>query len=153
MNLRNLGIVFAPTLAIPAPLFTLLLAEFDVRFVSLLVASHGLILGSNYQLVFAVEKETGKSAPIMIDEPSSEGSLDQPRLRYPDGSQPPQRMRPNSELYESSGANILMEMEARGARLQGVFWGPDLFIVPTDLSVPCRASGGERNRVGRRRRR
>lgn len=30
MNVRNLGIVFSPTLAIPAPLFTLLLAEFDV---------------------------------------------------------------------------------------------------------------------------
>ena len=30
MNLRNLGIVFSPTLAIPAPLFTLFLSEFDV---------------------------------------------------------------------------------------------------------------------------
>lgn len=31
MNLRNLGIVFAPTLAIPQPLFSLFLVEFDVR--------------------------------------------------------------------------------------------------------------------------
>lgn len=31
MNLRNLGIVFSPTLAIPAPLFSLFLSEFDVR--------------------------------------------------------------------------------------------------------------------------
>jgi hypothetical protein len=30
MNLRNLGIVFSPTLAIPAPLFALFLLEFDV---------------------------------------------------------------------------------------------------------------------------
>lgn len=30
MNLRNLGIVFSPTLAIPPPLFSLLLSEFDV---------------------------------------------------------------------------------------------------------------------------
>lgn len=31
MNLRNLGIVFSPTLAIPAPLFALFLLEFDVN--------------------------------------------------------------------------------------------------------------------------
>jgi len=30
MTLRNLGIVFSPTLAIPAPLFALFLLEFDV---------------------------------------------------------------------------------------------------------------------------
>jgi hypothetical protein len=34
MNLRNLGIVFSPTLAIPAPLFTLFLSEFDVSLFS-----------------------------------------------------------------------------------------------------------------------
>jgi hypothetical protein len=52
MNLRNLGIVFSPTLAIPAPLFSLLLAEFD--------------------LVFAVEKETGLSRPITLDDEPEE---------------------------------------------------------------------------------
>lgn len=32
MNLRNVGIVFSPTLAVPATLFSLLLTEFDIVF-------------------------------------------------------------------------------------------------------------------------
>ncbi|GAA5922405.1 hypothetical protein JCM1841_003099 [Sporobolomyces salmonicolor] len=83
MNLRNLGIVFSPTLAIPAPLFSLLLAEFD--------------------LVFAVEKETGTAKPIMVDdEPSEEATSPTVETR---------RANRNSLLYQASGADKLMESE------------------------------------------
>ncbi|GAA5866516.1 hypothetical protein JCM1840_001344 [Sporobolomyces johnsonii] len=83
MNLRNLGIVFSPTLAIPAPLFSLLLAEFD--------------------LVFAVEKETGTAKPIMVDdEPIEEATSPTAETR---------RANRNSLLYQASGADKLMESE------------------------------------------
>lgn len=88
MNLRNLGIVFSPTLAIPAPLFTLLLAEFD--------------------LVFAVEQETGLSRPIMVEDEEEA-----------DAAQARRRANRNSELYSASGAAQLMESEAMRASLRG----------------------------------
>ncbi|GAA5886680.1 hypothetical protein JCM16303_001408 [Sporobolomyces ruberrimus] len=83
MNLRNLGIVFSPTLAIPAPLFALFLLEFD--------------------LVFAVEKETGNAKPIMVDdELAVEGELDVGESR---------RTNRNSQLYQASNADKLMETD------------------------------------------
>ncbi|GAA5914040.1 hypothetical protein JCM6882_001831 [Rhodosporidiobolus microsporus] len=102
MNLRNLGIVFSPTLAIPAPLFTLLLAEFD--------------------LVFAVEKETGTAQPIMVEDeqqPSSaeaapaasssaSGSVDATSSSAAAERRTANR---NSLLYQASGADKLMEGE------------------------------------------
>ncbi|KAM0753210.1 RhoGAP-domain-containing protein [Meredithblackwellia eburnea MCA 4105] len=85
MNLRNLGIVFSPTLAIPAPLFSLLLAEFD--------------------LVFAVEPVTGLSRPIMVDEDPS----------TPERAHHPNR---NSQLYEATGAQQLMEYDTSRAKIR-----------------------------------
>ncbi|GAA5923500.1 uncharacterized protein JCM15063_003666 [Sporobolomyces koalae] len=83
MNLRNLGIVFSPTLAIPAPLFALFLLEFD--------------------LVFAVEKETGNAKPIMVDdEAPTDGEADGADSRRPNR---------NSQLYQASNADKLMETE------------------------------------------
>ncbi|GAA6024024.1 hypothetical protein JCM11491_000536 [Sporobolomyces phaffii] len=83
MNLRNLGIVFSPTLAIPAPLFALFLLEFD--------------------LVFAVEKETGNAKPIMVDdELTVDGESDANEAR---------RANRNSQLYQASNADKLMETE------------------------------------------
>ncbi|GJN91954.1 hypothetical protein Rhopal_004982-T1 [Rhodotorula paludigena] len=77
MNLRNLGIVFAPTLAIPQPLFSLFLVEFD--------------------LIFAVESETGTAKPIMVDkDPTATESPNSER-----------RGNRNSLLYEASGAGEL----------------------------------------------
>lgn len=94
MNLRNLGIVFSPTLGIPAPLFTLLLAEFD--------------------LVFAVEQETGLSRPIMVQDESETEAAAQAR----------KRANRNSELYSASGAALLMESEATRRSLRGAFKFP-----------------------------
>ncbi|GAA6061340.1 hypothetical protein JCM10212_004821 [Sporobolomyces blumeae] len=86
MNLRNLGIVFSPTLAIPAPLFSLLLSEFD--------------------LVFAVEKETGTAKPIMVDDdPADELAVADKR-----------RANRNSQLYQASGADKLMESDLQKLR-------------------------------------
>ncbi|BGP28341.1 Rho GTPase activating protein [Rhodotorula toruloides] len=84
MNLRNLGIVFSPTLAIPAPLFSLFLSEFD--------------------LVFAVESETGTAKPITLEDETTE-----------DTTVPQERRTTNrnSQIYEASGANKLMESELR----------------------------------------
>ncbi|GAA5961252.1 hypothetical protein JCM3765_002885 [Sporobolomyces pararoseus] len=83
MNLRNLGIVFSPTLAIPAPLFALFLLEFD--------------------LVFAVEKETGNAKPIMVDDEAPvDTELDASETR---------RAHRNSQLYQASNADKLMETE------------------------------------------
>ncbi|KAI5480828.1 RalA-binding protein 1 [Pseudohyphozyma bogoriensis] len=90
MNLRNLGIVFSPTLAIPAPLFSLLLSEFD--------------------LVFAVEPTTGASQPIMVD--------DEPQAEARPGGTSERRARPNSELYVASGADNLMEKDGRATKLE-----------------------------------
>ncbi|GAA5974419.1 hypothetical protein JCM11641_005271 [Rhodosporidiobolus odoratus] len=85
MNLRNLGIVFSPTLAIPAPLFSLLLAEFD--------------------LVFAVEKETGTAQPIMVED----DPVESPVPTSPVGER--RAAHRNSLLYQASGADKLMEGE------------------------------------------
>ncbi|ORY90204.1 hypothetical protein BCR35DRAFT_134853 [Leucosporidium creatinivorum] len=95
MNVRNLGIVFSPTLAIPAPLFTLLLAEFD--------------------LVFAVEQETGLSQPILLEE--------EQEVVYR------VRKNRNSELYSASGAALLMEGDATTRySLRGAFSGLSFFL-------------------------
>ncbi|BGP12173.1 hypothetical protein JCM10213_004739 [Rhodosporidiobolus nylandii] len=85
MGLRNLGIVFSPTLAIPAPLFSLLLAEFD--------------------LVFAVEKDTGAAQPIMVEDDPAD-ALDP---NSPAGER--RAANRNSLLYQASGADKLMEGE------------------------------------------
>ncbi|GAA5906317.1 hypothetical protein JCM8208_003514 [Rhodotorula glutinis] len=87
MNLRNLGIVFAPTLAIPQPLFSLFLVEFD--------------------LIFAVETETGAAKPIMVGEEPS--SLDPATSTSGSGADKSPRSggNRNSQLYEASGAGEL----------------------------------------------
>ncbi|GAA5930392.1 hypothetical protein JCM3775_004380 [Rhodotorula graminis] len=87
MNLRNLGIVFAPTLAIPQPLFSLFLVEFD--------------------LIFAVETETGAAKPIMVGEEPS--SLDAAASSQGSGTDKSPRSggNRNSQLYEASGAGEL----------------------------------------------
>ncbi|GAA5877907.1 hypothetical protein JCM8547_005534 [Rhodosporidiobolus lusitaniae] len=93
MGLRNLGIVFSPTLAIPAPLFSLLLAEFD--------------------LVFAVEKETGTAQPIMVEDdpvPLDTASSD-PSAPPTAASNDRRTTNRNSQLYQASGADKLMEGE------------------------------------------
>ncbi|GAA6056564.1 hypothetical protein JCM3770_004364 [Rhodotorula araucariae] len=90
MNLRNLGIVFAPTLAIPQPLFSLFLVEFD--------------------LIFAVETETGTARPVMVggDEPAAAADAAAPSDAGADegeaNGRPANR---NSQLYEASGAGEL----------------------------------------------
>ena len=105
MNLRNLGIVFSVNLSIPAPLFTLLLTEFD--------------------LVFAVEEKTGGARPIMVDEngneiPPGQEPLDlgsRSHSREPEEEGPRGEVKGrnrNSILYEQSGANVLMERQNGG---------------------------------------
>ncbi|KAL8293755.1 hypothetical protein RQP46_000456 [Phenoliferia psychrophenolica] len=96
MNLRNLGIVFSPTLAIPPPLFSLLLSEFDVRLPLLVRPWH--VLTQDKQLVFAVEPTTGLSRPVMItldDEPAAA----EPRLGAPMTAE--RRNNRNSQMYEA----------------------------------------------------
>ncbi|GAA6008117.1 hypothetical protein JCM10207_007035 [Rhodosporidiobolus poonsookiae] len=103
MNLRNLGIVFSPTLAIPAPLFTLLLAEFD--------------------LVFAVEKDTGVPSPLPLVIPASDpAALEEaasPTATTSANSaegQARKAVNRNSLLYQASGADKLMEGELTSLR-------------------------------------
>ncbi|KWU42623.1 RhoGAP-domain-containing protein [Rhodotorula sp. JG-1b] len=96
MNLRNLGIVFSPTLAIPAPLFTLFLSEFD--------------------LVFAVDRETGAAKPTMLggggDDSSPEAAAASSSSTLSTTSSAERRAaHRNSLIYEASGANKLMESE------------------------------------------
>lgn len=100
MNLRNLGIVFSVNLSIPAPLFTLLLTEFD--------------------LVFAVEEKTGGARPIILGEDGREVPLGSELTAPPPNDAPPaveegrgerSARNRNSMLYESSGANNLMERQ------------------------------------------
>ncbi|GAA5869996.1 hypothetical protein JCM3774_004333 [Rhodotorula dairenensis] len=94
MNLRNLGIVFSPTLAIPAPLFTLFLSEFD--------------------LVFAVDRETGAAKPTMLlgglGGGASEAASSSPSSSLSSAADKRAAHR-NSQIYEASGANKLMESE------------------------------------------
>ncbi|KAK4702174.1 RalA-binding protein 1, partial [Phenoliferia sp. Uapishka_3] len=106
MNLRNLGIVFSPTLAIPPPLFSLLLSEFD--------------------LVFAVDGSTGLSRPIMVDggsslpaddAPCDEDTLD-PRRKKRASNEDHAPNNRNSQLYEATGAAQLMERESSRAKLR-----------------------------------
>lgn len=108
MNLRNLGIVFSPTLAIPAPLFSLFLSEFDVRYGFGGFPAASLTLAPPEQLVFAVESETGTAKPITLEDETTE-----------DTTAPQERRTTNrnSQIYEASGANKLMESELR--RLKG----------------------------------
>lgn len=83
MSMRNVGIVFSPTLGMPAPLFALLLKEFD--------------------LVFNIEGDN--RAPIRLP-----GSTDQPSLPLiTDAPIKNKRMSRNSMLYSATGADILME--------------------------------------------
>ncbi|BGP44259.1 Rho GTPase activating protein [Rhodotorula kratochvilovae] len=84
MNLRNLGIVFAPTLAIPQPLFSLFLVEFD--------------------LIFAVETETGTARPIMVDDEPAAAAAAAEEAAVDASGRPANR---NSQLYEASGAGEL----------------------------------------------
>ncbi|GAA5854159.1 hypothetical protein JCM9279_002855 [Rhodotorula babjevae] len=87
MNLRNLGIVFAPTLAIPQPLFSLFLVEFD--------------------LIFAVETETGAARPIMVGEEPSTLDSAAPTAGSGLDKSPRSGGNRNSQLYEASGAGEL----------------------------------------------
>ncbi|KDE03804.1 hypothetical protein MVLG_05744 [Microbotryum lychnidis-dioicae p1A1 Lamole] len=99
MNLRNLSIVFSPSLSIPAPLFILILSEFDV--------------------VFAIEPESGPADATMIE----------------DGADPEQanterrRKNRNSELYLALGAPLLMEQDALCQPLRDLDFGE---ILPVD---------------------
>ncbi|SCV67998.1 BQ2448_119 [Microbotryum intermedium] len=98
MNLRNLSIVFSPSLSIPAPLFILILSEFD--------------------LVFAIEPESGLADPTMLeDDPDPEGRIERRRKNR------------NSELYLASGAPLLMEQEALRQPLRDLDFGE---ILPVD---------------------
>ncbi|GAA5991341.1 hypothetical protein JCM10908_003265 [Rhodotorula pacifica] len=89
MNLRNLGIVFSPTLAIPAPLFSLFLSEFD--------------------LVFAVDRETGAAKPTMLGGDSSDTASSSTSGGMTSAEK--RAAHRNSLIYEASGANRLMESE------------------------------------------
>ncbi|EGG07573.1 uncharacterized protein MELLADRAFT_85394 [Melampsora larici-populina 98AG31] len=83
MSMRNVGIVFSPTLGMPAPLFALLLKEFD--------------------LVFNIEGDN--RAPIRLP-----GTTEQPSLPLAtDTSIKNKRMSRNSMLYSATGADVLME--------------------------------------------
>ncbi|KAH9820193.1 hypothetical protein DFH28DRAFT_1080019 [Melampsora americana] len=83
MSMRNVGIVFSPTLGMPAPLFALLLKEFD--------------------LVFNIEGDN--RAPIRLP-----GTSDEPSLPLTnDAPITNKRMSRNSMLYSATGADVLME--------------------------------------------
>lgn len=127
MGIRNLGIVFSPTLAIPASPSAVGVDSFADAFSpfagsSLQSSPRRIRRESNptagptfsdegfLQLVFAVEKSTGLSRPIMVEDEGAEPIVATSRT-HP-------AARPNSQLYADSGADKLMEHEGMG-RLNG----------------------------------
>ncbi|CAH7674607.1 expressed protein [Phakopsora pachyrhizi] len=91
MSLRNVGIVFSPTLGIPAPLFALLLREFD--------------------LVFNIEGDN--RAPIKLS--GDESVVNKPHGEKGGGASgdiavsASKRLSRNSILYSATGADMLLE--------------------------------------------
>jgi RalA-binding protein 1 len=98
MSLRNVGIVFSPTLAVPATLFSLFLTEFDA--------------------LFAMERD--QPAPLRIEvEPAKarmsgdSSPVPSPRLD-PGVERDLRRKSRNSMLYTGVGADKLLENEGQG---------------------------------------
>lgn len=96
MSLRNVGIVFSPTLGMPAPLFALLLKEFDLIF---------NIEGDNRAPIKLPDESAALSASASIPSTNSH------HIKSPSAnlSSSQKRMSRNSILYSASGADMLME--------------------------------------------
>ncbi|KAH8920970.1 RhoGAP-domain-containing protein [Atractiella rhizophila] len=92
MTLRNVGIVFSPTLAMPAPLFSLLLSEFE--------------------FIFNCD-DSGEAAPIRVEEEEQPKVISHmeravERRLHADGMVDRRKSR-NSIMYSQTGADQLME--------------------------------------------
>jgi RalA-binding protein 1 len=112
MNLRNVGIVFSPTLGVPASLFSLLLTEFDIVF-----AVRWRAHVEEGQVIEPVAQMDGdQPAPGKLDEPVAEVPARESDTLSFDERAARRRSR-NSMLYEASGADKLLEIV--GNKLEG----------------------------------
>jgi hypothetical protein len=130
MNIRNVGIVFSPTLNIPAGVFTLFMSQFDyIFFVDADGTARPRMVGEDEELVYEqIEPTTRRVAPTVTvaSAPATEPTAPEPTVRedpqmthlqaVPAQRTLSGRSKRNSILYQSA-APELVQLERRISKL------------------------------------